>query len=152
MIPDFTGTALAALWSLEGRVAVVSGDTKKFENVAYFAKDADLLVHEALSDNMVRLIASGLDGAGNKRLAKMARDTINYHTSPVEAAEIAKEANVRLLVFSHIVPPLPNALARHMFFRGVEAARGAGETMLGYDDLMISLPGGSTTIQTTDLR
>ncbi|MDR3498519.1 MAG: MBL fold metallo-hydrolase [Parvibaculum sp.] len=136
----------------KGRVAVVSGDTKKFENVAYFAKDADLLVHEALSDNMVRLIASGLDGAGNKRLAKMARDTINYHTSPVEAAEIAKEANVRLLVFSHIVPPLPNALARHMFFRGVEAARGAGETMLGYDDLMISLPGGSTAIQTTDLR
>ena len=25
MIPDFTGTALAQLWSLEGRVAVVTG-------------------------------------------------------------------------------------------------------------------------------
>jgi ribonuclease Z len=136
----------------KGRVAVVSGDTKKFENVAYFSKEADVLVHEALDADMVRLLAAGLDGAGDKRLAKMARDTINYHTSPVEAAEIAKEAQVQLLVFSHVVPPLPNALARHMFMRGVDAARGTGETILGHDDLMISLPAGSKAIETTDLN
>ncbi|HEX7776779.1 MAG TPA: MBL fold metallo-hydrolase [Parvibaculum sp.] len=135
----------------KGRVAVVSGDTRKFENVAFFAKDADLLVHEALDDDMVRMIAGGLDQAGNTRLAKMARDTINYHTSPVEAAEIANEAHVQLLVFSHIVPPLPNALARHMFMRGVDAARGAGDTVLGRDGFMISLPGGSKAVETTDL-
>jgi ribonuclease Z len=59
---------------------------------------------------------------------------------------------VQLLVFSHIVPPLPNELARHMFMRGVGAARGAGDTILGRDDMMISLPAGSKAIETSDLR
>jgi len=134
-----------------GRIAVVSGDTKKFENVAVFSKDADLLVHEALNADMVRTIATGLDNAGNHRLAKMARDTINYHTSPVEAAEIANEAHVKLLVYSHIVPPLPNALMRHMFLRGVSTVRSGEGTMIGHDGMMISLPGGSKEIETSDL-
>lgn len=136
----------------KGRVAVVSGDTKKFENVAFFAKDADLLVHEALDNDMVRMIAGGLDQAGNPRLAKMARDTINYHTSPVEAAEIANEAHVQLLVFSHIVPPLPNALARHMFMRGVAEARGEGQTQIGYDGLMLTLPAGSKAVTSENIE
>jgi len=135
----------------QGRVAVVSGDTKKTENVAYFSKGADLLVHEALSADMVTRIAGALDAAGNHRLAKMARDTIGYHTSPVEAAEIAREANVKLLVFSHLVPPLPNALLRHMFMRGVDEARGDGQTQLGYDGMMITLPAGSQEIGLSDL-
>ncbi|WP_185680910.1 MBL fold metallo-hydrolase [Parvibaculum sedimenti] len=134
-----------------GRVAVVSGDTKKFDNVAVFSKDADLLVHEALNVEMVRNIAAGLDNAGIHRLAKMARDTINYHTSPVEAAEIANEAHVKLLVYSHVVPPLPNALMRHIFLRGVDEARGAGDTRLGYDGMMITLPTGSQEISISDL-
>ena len=136
----------------EGRVAVVSGDTKKFENVATFSKDADLLVHEALNIEMVRRVAAALDHAGNHRLAKMARDTINYHTSPVEAAEIANEAHVKLLVYSHIVPPLPNALMRHIFLRGVKDVRGTGDTRVGYDGMMITLPAGSQEISISDLR
>ena len=135
----------------QGRVAVVSGDTKKTENMAYFSKGADLLVHEALNVDMVMRIAGALDAAGNHRLAKMARDTIGYHTSPVEAAEIAREAKVKLLVFSHLVPPLPNALLRHMFMRGVAEARGDGQTQLGYDGMMITLPAGSTEIKMSDL-
>lgn len=135
----------------QGRVVIVSGDTKKNENLALFAKDADVLVHEALNADMARTIAEGLDHSGTPRLAKMVRDTIDYHTSPVEAAEIARDAKVKLLVFTHLVPPLPNVLMRHMFLRGVSEVRGEGETVLGYDGLMISLPGGSTTIETSDL-
>lgn len=123
-----------------GRVAVISGDTKKFENVAALSKDADLLVHEALNRDMVSLLATQVEASGNARLAKMARDTLTYHTSPVEAAELANEAHVKLLVLTHLVPPLPNAITRHMFMRGVAAARGAGDTVLGDDGLMIVLP------------
>lgn len=135
----------------KGRVAVVSGDTKKTESVQRFATDADLLVHEALNHRMVGLIIDALRKRGNDRFADMAHDTLGYHTSPVEAAEIANAAHVKLLVFSHIVPPLPNKLAEHMFLEGVGAARGKGGTDVGHDGMMITMPGNSDVISTSDL-
>ena len=135
----------------KGRVAVVSGDTKKTESVERFSQNADLLVHEALNADMVNLIVAGLKGSDNQRLSKMAHDTINYHTTPVHAAEIANAAHVKLLVFSHIVPPLPNRLAEHMFLEGVGAARGKGGTDVGHDGMMITMPGNSEAISTSDL-
>jgi len=135
----------------KGRLAVISGDTKKTESVERFSQNADLLVHEALNADMVNLIVAGLKGSGNQRLSKMAHDTIDYHTTPVQAAEIANAAHVKLLVFSHIVPPLPNKLAQHMFLEGVSAARGKGGTEMGYDGMMITMPGNSDAITTSDL-
>jgi len=135
----------------KGRVAVISGDTKKTESVERFATNADLLVHEALNHRMVSLIIDALRKRGNDRLADMAHDTLGYHTSPVEAAEIANAAHVKLLVFSHIVPPLPNKLAEHMFLEGVGAARGKGGTDVGHDGMMITMPGNSDVISTSDL-
>jgi len=69
---------------------------------------------------------------GLSRWAKMTGDIVTYHTSPVEAAEAAKAAGVRLLALTHIVPPLPNFIARHMFLEGVSAAWD-GEVVLGKD-------------------
>ena len=48
-------------------------------------------------------------------------DIPGYHTSPVDAARIANEAGVTRLVFTHLLPPLPNAAARRMFLAGVDA-------------------------------
>jgi len=134
-----------------GRVAVVSGDTVPVPNMVRMSDHADLLVHEALDAYLVGILAEALDQSGNARLAKMARDTIGYHTTPVRAAAIARQAHVRMLVLSHLVPPLPNALARHAFMRGVADARGDGETILGYDGLMITMPAESETVTTSDL-
>jgi ribonuclease Z len=134
-----------------GRAAVISGDTARVESMVRFSKDADVLVHEALNRDMVEMLASALDASGNARAGTMARQIIAYHTSPVEAAEIAKEAQVPLLVFTHEVPPLRNALMRRMFMRGVNEARGPGDTVLGKDGLLISLPKGSKEITTTNL-
>ena len=75
-----------------------------------------------------------------------------YAKTPVEAAGIANEANVKLLVLTHIVPALPNALMRHMFLRDVQAARGDGDTILGRDGLLISLPAESQEIKTSCLE
>lgn len=138
--------------SYKGRIAVVSGDTTKVQNMVRFSKDADVLVHEALNPQMVELVAAALDQDGHTRQAKMTRDTIDYHTSPVEAAGIANEANVKLLVLTHIVPALPNALMRHMFLRDVKVVRGSGDTILGRDGLLISLPADSEEIKTTFLE
>jgi ribonuclease Z len=134
-----------------GRAAVVSGDTKKVANMVRFSRGADVLVHEALNPDMVEMLASALDQTGNKRAGTMARQVIAYHTTPVEVAEIAKEAGVPHLVMTHMVPPLRNALMRRMFMRGVTAARGAGDTVLGYDGLLISLLAGSKAFTTKRL-
>ena len=134
-----------------GRAAVISGDTKKVPNMVRFARGADVLVHEALDPAMVEMLAQALDQAGNARAGTMARQVIAYHTTPVEAAEIANEAGVKLLVLTHEVPPLRNALMRKMFMRGVRGARGSGDTMLGRDGLLVTLPTGTSAITTANL-
>ena len=127
-----------------GRAAVISGDTARVENMVRFSKGADVLVHEALNRDMVEMLAKALDASGNSQV-------IAYHTSPVEAAAIAKEAQVPLLVFTHEVPPLRNALMRKMFMRGVKEARGQGKMILGKDGLLVSLSKGSKDIKTKQL-
>ena len=134
-----------------GRAAVISGDTAQVPNMVRFSRGADVLVHEALNRDMVEMLAKALDASGNARAGTMARQVIAYHTSPVDAAAIAKEAGVPLLVFTHEVPPLRNALMRKMFMRGVKEARGDGQTILGRDGLLISLPRGSKDIKTKQL-
>jgi ribonuclease Z len=135
-----------------GRVAVFSGDTKKTESVERFSKGADLLVHEALNHDMVKLMEGPVNELSSSRIAKMLNDTIGYHTSPVEAAEIANAAGVKLLVYSHVVPPLPTAISEKMFMRGVAEARGDGDVKIGHDGMLITLPGGSDKIEVSDLK
>jgi len=135
-----------------GRAAVISGDTTKVRNMVRFSQGADVLVHEGLSNALVEMLATALDQAGNERQGTMARQIMSYHTTPVEAADIAKEAEVPLLVFTHMVPPLRNALMRRMFLAGAEATRGPdGDIMLAKDGLLISLPKGSKEIKTRNL-
>lgn len=129
-----------------GRSVVVSGDTRPCDNIRRYAEHADLLVHEALNPRLVRILAGQLDAAGDHRRAKMMRDTIGYHTAPVDAARIAKASKVRLLVFSHVVPPLPNLLVRHMFLDGVGRAAGDVPYFIGNDGAMLTLKPGTTEI------
>jgi len=121
-----------------GRSVVVSGDTAKTASVVEHAKGADLLIHEALQREMMGRVAAAAERIGNARLAKMARDTLGYHTSPVEAAEVARDAGVSTLVLSHLVPGPRNFLMRRMFLAGVRDVF-AGEVVLGEDGMRFDL-------------
>jgi ribonuclease Z len=132
------------------RSVVFSGDTKRDANIATFGKDADVLIHEALAPHMVHMLEEGLDGRGDRR-AKVMHDIPDYHATPVQAAESANEAGVKLLVYTHIVPRLPNAIAERVFLRGVSDVRSDG-VILGYDGLYLELPAGSDEIVEHDLR
>ena len=103
----------------KGRVVVVSGDTAKSDNLAQHAAGADLLIHEVIVKNLLQFAAGNLEKVGNVRRAKMSRDIITYHASPVEAAEVAAAAKAETLVFTHIVPPPNSPQIEQALTRGV---------------------------------
>jgi ribonuclease Z len=133
-----------------GRSIVVSGDTAPDEDLARAAKGTDVLVHEGLAPDMVRDIGNALTSVGQWRAAKIMHDIPPYHTSPVDAARIANEAGAKLLVFTHLIPMLPNDLAERMFLHGVSSVRASG-VRLGHDGLLIRLTQGKHDIDISDL-
>ncbi len=122
----------------KGRSIVFSGDTEKSPMVEKFAQGADVLVHEALNRDMVNLMTDVAKELNNKRIAKITFDITDYHTSPVEAAEIAAAAGVPFLLFSHIVPQLPVKPAQMMFTRGVDDVY-SGEFAIAKDGTYVSI-------------
>ena len=129
-----------------GRSVVVSGDTAKSPNLIAAAHGADVLVHEAQANHLIAMIGDAAAAAvGRDRVAKIMHDIPSYHTTPVQAAESANEAGVRLLVLNHLNPPPPNWIVEQVFVRGVAAVRPTG-WVLGDDGLLVELPADSETI------
>ena len=128
-----------------GRSLVVSGDTRKSDKLLRHAQGVDLLVHEALSDELVGLINESAQAAGNTSMAKIMSDIPDYHTTPVEAAEIAESAEADYLLYYHVVPPMPLPGLETIFVEGVAEAY-SGDFTVGVDGTTISLPSGSDAI------
>lgn len=137
--------AVAYRFDYKGRSVTISGDTKKNQALIDLARDTDILVHEALNDEMVGTIADQLDALGAKRLEKIMHDIPDYHTSPVQAAEAASEAGAGLLVFSHIVPAQPSRILYPAFMKGTKKAFN-GPILMGEDGMAFELPAGSEKI------
>ncbi|HEX4533066.1 MAG TPA: hypothetical protein VH000_02455, partial [Rhizomicrobium sp.] len=127
------------------------GDTAPTDNLVKASKGADVLVHEALSPELVGILGNAMTAAGRTRPAKIMHDIPSYHTGPVAAARIANRAHVRLLVYTHLIPVLPDAIAERAFLRGVSDVRPDG-VVLGHDGLIVRLPGHSDRIEQDDLN
>ncbi len=137
--------AVGYRFDYEGRSVVISGDTAKSATLTAAAKGADLLVHEALQPNLVKMMTASLAAKGMKNLAQITRDILNYHTTPEQAAEVAQAAGVKELVLSHIVPSIPSKFF-YPAFLGDAASRYPGPIVVGEDGMMFSLPAGKTDI------
>jgi ribonuclease Z len=134
----------------KGRVVVVSGDTKATGAMVQAARGADVLVHEALQPRLVAKITRGLEQAGQPDTAQITRDILNYHTTPEQAADIAAQAKVGMLVLTHIAPPLPSRLL-HAAFLGDAAARFGGPIRIAHDGLVLHLPAASKAVEDSSL-
>lgn len=131
--------------SYKGRTVVISGDTKPNAAVEREAQGVDLLVHEALSPELVKLIADAATAGGRTNIAKLMNDIPGYHTSPEAAAEIAARAKVKMLVLNHIVPALPlSALEGPFLGKAREIFK--GPLHVAHDGEFVSLPAGSQEI------
>lgn len=69
----------------KGRTITILGDTRQVSSVAQLAKNADVLVHESTF------------GKGEAKIAKN-----YYHSTCQQAASVAKEAQVKQLLLTHI--------------------------------------------------
>jgi ribonuclease Z len=138
--------AVGYRFDYKGRSVVVSGDTTKWRNVVANAKGADVLVHEAQSQRMRKILSDAALAAGNRAVAKIFADIENYHSSPVDAAEVANDAGVKLLVFTHFTPPLVSSLLTPLFFDGVADVRPQSGWLIGFDGLRLDLPANSNAI------
>lgn len=122
-----------------GRSVVISGDTARSQSLIANAQGADLLVHEALSTELNRVMHGAAMSNGRENVAAIFNDILTYHTSPEDAGAAAREAGVGALALTHLIPVTPIPGLDESFAR---AARGAydGPVWVMRDGDVISLP------------
>ncbi len=139
--------AVGYRFSYKGRTLLITGDTTKQANIQKFSQGIDLLVHEALAPNLVNMMHDTANKLGNKIMAKITYDILDYHASPVEAAETARDAGVGHLLYYHIVPPLIIPGQDLLYLNGAEEI--FPDYTIGEDGVSFTLPANSDEIRLT---
>jgi len=141
--------AVGYLFIYKGRRVVISGDTAPCQRVEVAAAMADVLVHEALAPNLVAVQREAALRHGRTNLASIFHDILSYHTTPEQAAGIAERAHARMLLFTHVIPPLPLAALESPFLGNARRIY-HGRLRVGRDGDFIILPANSTEILQTN--
>ncbi|WP_079911875.1 MBL fold metallo-hydrolase [Paenibacillus sp. 32352] len=107
--------AIAYKFEYNGKSVVISGDTIPVPSMVQHSQGADLLIHEAYNkewlDELIRRYPDY-----EKALSNPAK----YHTTTLEAADIARQAGVKHLVLTHHIPaPEQNEPAEQEYIRGM---------------------------------
>lgn len=139
--------AVGYRFTYKGRALLITGDTVKLANIEQFARGVDLLVHEALAPNLVNMMHATAKKLGNGIMAKITADVLDYHASPVEAAETARAAGVGHLLYYHIVPPLVIPGQKTLFLDGADEI--FPNYTIGADGVSFTLPADSDEIRLT---
>jgi ribonuclease Z len=142
--------AIAYRFDYKGRSVVVSGDLKYHAPLADAARGADVLVMEAISRPMTKALSDGAAAAGRERQAAIMHDIQDYHIDPTEAATIANSADVKLLLFYHLLPAPDTFLTRRLFARGIERVRRDG-WRIADDGTMVTLPAGGSDVHVSHI-
>ena len=103
--------------SYKGRTVVISGDTIHDGSVEKYSQDVDLLIHSAISIDIVERMRKVNT---MPQLDKILFDIQDYHTTIEEAGEIARDANVKHLLIYHSIPTPQNTVMEKVFFRPLE--------------------------------
>jgi ribonuclease BN (tRNA processing enzyme) len=113
------------------RSIVISGDTRPSENLIELARDADVLVHDALYPAAIDRLVAGVPNAPTLK-----QSILSHHTSAEDAGRVARAAGVKTLVLSHLVPAEDPQITDQMW---IDAARThfAGRIIVGKDLLEV---------------
>lgn len=124
-----------------GRSVVISGDTIATTSLFEAARDADLLLHDALSRALLDPMISVAQKLDVPVMPTIMTDVIDYHADSLSLEARAADAGVRQLAYYHLVPVPVNGLAEKMFARGLSS-----DTLLVRDLHTFDLPPDSTEI------
>ena len=125
-----------------GRSVVISGDTVAVDALFTAAQGADLLLHDALSRELLDPMIETATALGVPRIPKIMTDVIDYHADATTLEERARAAGIRQLALYHLVPVPINALAERIFARGLSS-----DTLLVRDLHTFDLPAGSEEVR-----
>ena len=109
-------------FDIDGASVVAAGDTVPCEGLDSLCAGAGALVHTVIRKDIIE----------NVPVQRM-QDTLDYHSSPAEAAETAARGGVDTLILTHYVPPMPLS-GTHDDWRALAAAQFDGTIEVG-DDL-----------------
>jgi ribonuclease BN (tRNA processing enzyme) len=118
-----------------GKSVVFSADTAFFPPLAGFAKNADILVHEAmLEEGIERLVAKTGNGA------RLREHLLASHSFAEEAGRIASDAGVKRLVLNHLIPADDPAIGEADWEAAVRKSW-VGDLTIARDGLVVNVDG-----------
>lgn len=121
----------------DGRAITISGDTNPCPGLLAGSKGAEILVCDSMNQQMMNVLENQLRSMGNAVQAALLEDAHSYH-APIEAmAETAQQADVKHLVISHVLPPVPEE-QETQFVAGLDAIFG-GKITVGRDLMRLSV-------------
>lgn len=128
----------------KGRSVVFSGDTVPTASITQFGAKADVLISEAMAMEVVEMMSRIAAENGNDGLSHLLGDTLDYHTSPQDAAAMADDAGIGHVVLSHLAPPMPQWIAEIMYTRNVASN---ADVHVAFDGMLIELPLGNSDVR-----
>lgn len=117
-----------------GKTVVLSGDTAPIPEMVEFARDADLLVHEAMLIPGVQKIVDRM-GYTDDRLLK---HILRSHTPAQEAAKLAQQAGVKALALNHLIPADDPQVTKADWLKATKPHY-SGAIHVGHDGLRIKV-------------
>jgi ribonuclease BN (tRNA processing enzyme) len=95
------------------RSIVFSGDTTPCDNLVRLAKGADILVHEVLHRPSLARLLARIPNAD-----RLLEHIVGCHTTHIDVGKVAKEAGVKTLVLTHLVPADDPTVTDEMWAEG----------------------------------
>lgn len=135
------GPVVGYRFDYKGRSAVISSDTVYSENLVEASRETDLLVHDALSYELLMMVSDASKEAGLKNRGQILAEVTDYHATAPQAADAAQKAGARALAITHIIPPLPLKGLEEVFLADAPQ-RFDGPLWLASDGDLYSLPVG----------
>ena len=147
---DPVDPALGYRIDYKGRSVSISGDTIYDKNLIKNSKNVDVLFHEAMSVELLEVINKSAMETGNFVAETVTVDILDYHTPILDVVEAANEANVKHLVFYHLLPAPRIKLMEDIMYRGVDEIREHWTS--SHDGTMVILPIGTEEIEITSVN
>jgi ribonuclease Z len=121
-----------------GRAITISGDTNPCPGLLNGAHGADILVCDSMHLPMMQQMEERVRDV-NPVTAELLKDAHDYHAHVGDVAKLAQEAEVKHLVLSHVMPPIPDdGPLVEAFTAGLEGAF-SGKITVGKDLLRVAV-------------